>query len=46
MPYGGVTVKDVSPHDFVKALSEWLKLLVVRKIIIFGLSFEYPPPPT
>ena len=25
MPFGGVTVKDVSSHDFVKALSVWLK---------------------
>ena len=25
MPFGGVTVKDVSAHDFVKALSVWLK---------------------
>lgn len=25
MPFGGVTVKDVCPHEFVKALSVWLK---------------------
>nr|AAX48896.1 S19 [Suberites domuncula] len=25
MPFGGVTVKDVNPHDFVKALGAWLK---------------------
>ena len=25
MPFGGVTVKDVPSHEFVKALSEWLK---------------------
>jgi small subunit ribosomal protein S19e len=25
MPFGGVTVKDVPSHDFVKALAEWLK---------------------
>jgi len=25
MPFGGVTVKDVSAHDFVKACSVWLK---------------------
>ena len=26
MPFGGVTVKDVDPHEFVKQLAEWLKL--------------------
>lgn len=25
MPFGGVTVKDVCPHEFVKTLSVWLK---------------------
>lgn len=25
MPFGGVTVKDVCPHEFVGALSVWLK---------------------
>ncbi|XP_003387776.1 PREDICTED: 40S ribosomal protein S19-like [Amphimedon queenslandica] len=26
MPFGGVTVKDVDPHEFVRQLAEWLKL--------------------
>lgn len=25
MPFGGVTVKDVDSHEFVKAFAQWLK---------------------